>query len=218
MTDVLHSTRDRAALVPAGRSIMPPHGVHFDFLDESLIAGLLNLVASREAEFYQTRVASGIDPSERKSRGLNELEGFSAIFKTKIGGLVPQFLAKLGMAPAADGQVELQLVAHGDGAFFKRHVDTQRTRDRERMRVVTCVYYFHTLPKAFSGGALRIFSLGAPPTAEFVDIEPTYNSLLFFPSWAPHEVLPITCPSRRFLDSRFAINCLVHWPRHPVAV
>jgi asparagine synthetase B (glutamine-hydrolysing) len=45
------------------------------------------------------------------------------------------------------------------------------------------------------------------------DIEPIHNSLLMFPSWAPHEVMPVNCPSQRFIDSRFAINCWVHRER-----
>jgi Rps23 Pro-64 3,4-dihydroxylase Tpa1-like proline 4-hydroxylase len=43
--------------------------------------------------------------------------------------------------------------------------------------------------------------------AAFADIEPGQNRLVAFPSWAPHEVMPISCPSRRFIDSRFAVNC-----------
>jgi Rps23 Pro-64 3,4-dihydroxylase Tpa1-like proline 4-hydroxylase len=38
-----------------------------------------------------------------------------------------------------------------------------------------------------------------------------------FPSWAPHEVMPISCPSKRFTDSRFAINYWVYRARTPAA-
>jgi len=43
-----------------------------------------------------------------------------------------------------------------------------------------------------------------------VNIEPGRNGPLMFPSWAPHEVMPVNCPSGRFADSRFAINCWVY--------
>jgi SM-20-related protein len=33
-----------------------------------------------------------------------------------------------------------------------------------------------------------------------------------FPSWVLHEVRPVSCPSKRFVDSRFAINCWL-WRR-----
>jgi hypothetical protein len=46
--------------------------------------------------------------------------------------------------------------------------------------------------------------------ATFADIEPEYDTLVFFPSWSPHEVLPVHVPSGRFMDSRFDINCWIH--------
>ena len=61
-----------------------------------------------------------------------------------------------------------------------------------------------------AGGVLRIYSFtDNNDTGSFVDIELTNDSLVFFPSWLTHEVLPVTCPSGRFEDSRFAINCWV---------
>jgi hypothetical protein len=42
--------------------------------------------------------------------------------------------------------------------------------------------------------------------AVFVDMEPTNDTLVFFPTSFPHEVLPVTCPSDRFEDLHFAIN------------
>jgi Rps23 Pro-64 3,4-dihydroxylase Tpa1-like proline 4-hydroxylase len=57
---------------------------------------------------------------------------------------------------------------------------------------------------------LRIYAFAdEKETGAFVDIEPTNDTLVFFPSWFPHEVLPVACPSGRFEDSRFAINCWV---------
>jgi Rps23 Pro-64 3,4-dihydroxylase Tpa1-like proline 4-hydroxylase len=46
--------------------------------------------------------------------------------------------------------------------------------------------------------------------APFHDVEPLHNSLVVFPAWLPHEVLKVSCPSGRFADSRFAINCWFH--------
>ena len=78
-------------------------------------------------------------------------------------------------------------------------------------RVISAVYYFYRLPKSFSGGVLRLHSVaGGGEEGSFVDIEPTNDTLVFFPSWFPHEVLPVACPSGRFEDSRFTINCWFH--------
>jgi Rps23 Pro-64 3,4-dihydroxylase Tpa1-like proline 4-hydroxylase len=62
--------------------------------------------------------------------------------------------------------------------------------------------YFHAEPKAFTGGALRLYAIGRKEDEDFVDIEAVRNSLLVFPSWAPHEVTPVSCPSKRFSSTR----------------
>jgi SM-20-related protein len=40
----------------------------------------------------------------------------------------------------------------------------------------------------------------------YTDVEPHNNSILFFPSYVLHEVLPIRCPSGAFADGRFTLN------------
>ena len=41
------------------------------------------------------------------------------------------------------------------------------------------------------------------------EIEPRFDRAVFFPSWFPHEVLPVHCGSGAFADGRFAISCWV---------
>ena len=67
-----------------------------------------------------------------------------------------------------------------------------------------------------SGGALRLYAFG-PGGDRYEDVVPEHDSLIVFPSWAAHEVLPIACPSGRFADSRFALNCWFLRARAPVA-
>src|SRR5262249_22274511 len=133
------------------------------------------------------------------------------IFQTRVLDLAPGFISQMRASAAEDPRLETELVAHGDGSFYKRHVDTQTGHypDVKRIRVLSCVYYFNAKPKAFTGGALRLYALGGQEV-KFVDIEPVYNSLVTFLAWIPHEVMPISCPSRRFIDSRFAVNCWAH--------
>ncbi|MBE9012911.1 2OG-Fe(II) oxygenase, partial [Pseudanabaenaceae cyanobacterium LEGE 13415] len=40
----------------------------------------------------------------------------------------------------------------------------------------------------------------------YQEIQPINNSIIFFPSHFLHEVLPVSCPSRQFADSRFTLN------------
>jgi SM-20-related protein len=197
----------------SSRGLMPPYVVLRDFLDDATVAGLLALALSKQSDFAPTQVVGkALDPSIRVSTGLRELGGYRTLLKNKILSLVPELIARLQVTPFEACAVETELVAHGDGAFYKRHADTQTANydDVDRIRVLSGVYYFNAKPKAFTGGALRLYAIGGRPEQDFVDIEPLHNALLVFPSWAPHEVMPVQCPSQRFIDSRFAINCWVH--------
>jgi SM-20-related protein len=193
---------------------MPPYLVLREFLPEETVAGLLDYALAHEAAFEPTgtghKKEGAVKPATRRSVGIRDLGSFKPILKAKVLGLVPELVAKLGATPVPTPRLELQLVAHNDGAFYKRHIDTQTASERDQIRVLSGVYYFHAEPKAFSGGALRLYAIGGKPDHDFVDVQPAHNTLLVFPSWAPHEVMPISCPSGRFADSRFAINCWVH--------
>ena len=135
--------------------------------------------------------------------------------RERMRAALPQWCAGFGMAPFEPNAIELDMIAYNDGAFYRRHIDTGRlNRDRPGAgsagdRIITAVYYFHAEPKAFDGGELRLHAMAASAdgSALSADLPPRRNSLLIFPSWAPHEVLPVRCPSGAFRDSRFAINC-----------
>lgn len=209
-TELQHSV-EKAALP---RAIMPPYLVLRNFLEEETIAALLDYALAHEADFAPTRTGramsdGGVRPHIRISTGTRNLGPFRPILKAKILSLLPRWVETLRVTAVASPKLETELVAHNEGAFYKRHIDTQTASDRDHIRVLSGVYYFHAEPKAFTGGALRLYAIGGAD-APFVDIEPECNSLLVFPSWAPHEVMPISCPSGRFVDSRFAVNCWVH--------
>jgi Rps23 Pro-64 3,4-dihydroxylase Tpa1-like proline 4-hydroxylase len=143
---------------------------------------------------------------------LSNLDDFKGELRAKLKDLLPLMFGTLGNKPFIPSKIEGELVAHGNGAFFERHIDTITRLDHEgRNRIISAVYYFHVLPKAFSGGVLRIHSLAASgQEGTFVDIAPDYDTLVFFPSFFPHEVFPVKCASGQFLDSRFAINFWIH--------
>jgi SM-20-related protein len=192
-------------------TVMPPYLVIGGFLEEDAVASLLEFTLGHEHSFEPTKVGpEAIKPKIRVSLGLHDLGPFKPILKSKVLALVPDLVTKLKTPPVHTPQLELQLVAHGDGAFYKRHIDTRTVPDPDSIRVLSGVYYFHSHPKAFTGGALRLYAIGDPAMATFVDIEPEHNMLLVFPSWARHEVMRVNCPSKRFIDSRFAINCWVY--------
>jgi Rps23 Pro-64 3,4-dihydroxylase Tpa1-like proline 4-hydroxylase len=135
--------------------------------------------------------------------------------RSKLLETLPVAVNYLNLPAFEVAEVEMQMTAHNDGCFYKIHNDSGDTLTATR--ILTYVYYFYQAPKAFSGGELRLYNTeleGARQTAhsQFEDIEPRNNSIVFFDSRCMHEVRPIHCPSRRFIDGRFTLN---GWLRCP---
>ncbi len=192
---------------------IPPYKIVDGFLGEALICGLLDHARAEEANFSPTKVgkAEGIlDPGIRVSKVHRDFGELRDELKASFEKMMPKAIEELRIPPFDLAHCEIELVAHNDGAFYKRHIDTRTgVPDTKSQRALTGVLYFHSQPKQFSGGQFRLFSLNSQ---NFVDIEPQSDRLVLFPSWAPHEVMPISCPSGKFEHSRFAINC---WYRRP---
>src|SRR5262245_64089484 len=124
--------------------------------------------------------------------------------------MAPKLITDLHLTLFSPARYEIELVAHGDGAFYSRHIDTdtERGADADMHRIVSGVYYFNNEPKAFSGGALRLYSFGPfASNSRFVDIEPSHNTFVVFPSWVLQDVLPVSCPCKRFMDFLLLIIC-----------
>ena len=98
------------------------------------------------------------------------------------------------MPPFFPTNVEIQMTAHADGAFFRTHTDNGTYRLHRR--TLSYVYFFGERERAFSGGELVFDGL---------TLTPDRNSIVFFPSGCLHEFRPVqaVAPFRR---SRFTIN------------
>ncbi|PTS77990.1 prolyl 4-hydroxylase subunit alpha [Sphingomonas sp. HMWF008] len=194
---------------------IPPFAVRDLLLSDQDLADLLAFAVAHEADFKPTGIGShadgsgGLNPSYRSSRGLPSriFKPWRDRIKASVAPLLPGILTDLGMRAFDVARYEIELVRHNDGDFYKRHIDTQTGPTETARRAISLVYYFHAEPKAFEGGALRLYALNRNDV--FLDVEPRQNRLVAFASWVPHEVMPISCPSGRFIDSRFAINCWV---------
>ena len=188
------------------------------FLAAGDVADLLAYAEASENAFRPTSVSGGarprVDAAIRVSNRVSLDTAMKERLRARFGAVLADIVAELKVEPFELAKMEVELVAHGDGAFYRRHIDTRTQTDDRNLRAISATYYFHREPKAFAGGALRLYEVVPAGEARFVDLEPTHNSCVFFPSWMPHEVLPVACPSRRHMDSRFAINC---WYRRPRA-
>lgn len=201
-----------------GKRLLPPYRIFSEFLVDDLVTELQEHAATHKEAFQPATTLAGYDPAVRVSQKLYFNAAIKQKLQDKILPLTVDFIEALGVSSFEPDGVELELVAHGDGAFYSRHIDTftgEADASSERQRLISAVLYLHRSPKAFSGGALRLYGLGRGDTiADFVDIEPQHNSLVVFPSWVPHSVERVLCPSDDFMDSRFAINAWL-WRKKP---
>ncbi len=193
----------------------PTVAVRDAILSADDLSELLAFAVAHETAFAPTGVGNtgagtpGLNPKVRISRGLSA-EHFTPWrdrIEAIVAPLLPGILSDLGMKAFAIARYEIELVRHNDGDYYRRHIDTHTGPSDRARRAISLVYYFNAEPKAFTGGALRLYALNRNDV--FVDIEPERNRLVAFASWVPHEVMPVSCPSGRFGDSRFAINCWV---------
>jgi Rps23 Pro-64 3,4-dihydroxylase Tpa1-like proline 4-hydroxylase len=107
---------------------------------------------------------------------------------------------RLGYKAFPLGRIEVQIAASNDGDYFRLHMDGGPPDTRE----ISFVYFLHGEPRRFTGGELCV----AGET-----VLPEGDTLVFFPSVSPHEVLPLSVPSRTFADSRFTVNGWIHRKR-----
>ncbi len=189
---------------------VPPHLVRHGFLAEAECDALLEWAAARGETFGASMIRGSrtLNSGFRNSLDTRDLGEWKGVLRQRLGAILPEIFATLGVPAFPPSKIELQLAAYNHGHFYKPHVDLRTgPSDETSVRVLSAVYYFPAEPRQFSGGALRLLPLQQGGAS--ADIEPERNSLVVFPSWVPHEVRPVDCPSERFEDSRFAINCWV---------
>lgn len=168
--------------------------------------------AFRPARAYDRRTAEPVvDPGRRDCVLLDDLGPFREPVVRLMHAVAAEAAGELRIRDAPGQLREVEFAAYGDGGHFNAHVDLDASTDR--VRIVSCVYYFATTPRRFAGGHLRLYELpnprsDAPP--RFVDVEPETDTLVAFPSWLRHEVLPVHVSSGAWTDRRFSINAWLH--------
>ncbi len=189
-----------------------PYVVLEDFLAADQHAEIVRLALAAESGFAPSSVASG-SGRRRSSSVLHDTASIAAIVIPRLNQAVPDVARRLGvprMAGAAGAPgVECQVTAHNDGDFYGMHNDSG-ARGLEH-RTISYVYYFRSRPRAFRGGELRLYEVAIENDTYVAGdghwlVEPKDNSAVFFPSHTMHEVLPVSCASKQFADSRFTVN------------
>ena len=109
---------------------MMPHRILASWLGGDEADRLLSYAVAEEARFTETKVLlaneikSNVDRSLRRSRVLRDLGPFEQPLRTKAQDLHLTLEAAFGMSHKPAGEVEIELVAHGDGGFYRPHIDT----------------------------------------------------------------------------------------------
>jgi SM-20-related protein len=196
----------------------PAHYCLFEeFLSPAEWRTLLQFATDHEPRFQTSRVVSprngqGVaDHNYRRSRVLFQPAPFETLMADRLRYYFPRILSALKIPPFAVRQFEIQLTASNDGEFFRMHNDNST----QRGRAITFVLFFFAEPRAFSGGALRLYDTRSAngrliPTRSFVEILPRQNMIVFFPSHLLHEVTTVICPDKSFGSSRFTLNGWIH--------
>jgi Rps23 Pro-64 3,4-dihydroxylase Tpa1-like proline 4-hydroxylase len=189
--------------------VLPSHFIQLqDFLSALELEQLFNFVIEQENNFLPT-ANSANDPDYRRSMFLPIFEQFSELLINRVKAVVPQLVSHFKIVPFQIHYVEAQLTAHNNGNYYKVHNDNGSPDSATRE--LSYVYYFNREPKAFFGGELVIYDSKIEnnfyvAADSFKTVQPLNNSIVFFLSRYMHEVLPVSCPSQAFADSRFTIN------------
>ena len=180
----------------------------------------LVVYATRNQQIFTGSNTSTGATDYRESLVCFQFAPFDDLLRHRVRKLIPKVAAQLGLE-VPEGDIEIQLTAHNDGHYYRVHNDS--SGEGFMHRVISFVYYFHRTPKSFTGGELRLYDRDVQdgklrPAANYKDITPLDNSLVFFDSRDMHEVMPVVCPSKVFADGRFTINGWVALKRAEAAL
>ena len=178
---------------------LPPIFHKTDLMGTELHGDMLDFFLSHETEFSPARVGDNqLDTTNRVAvfRWTDDFPHLTEV-KAVLDGVFPDVCEALEI-PIFSASYDLQFQAHLDGGFHRPHPD----HDVENVRKLAFIYYFHTQPKGFDGGQLRIYAHAANGNAwydpmRFHTIPPTDNSVIFFPVEYYHEVLQVTSHKNR---------------------
>jgi Rps23 Pro-64 3,4-dihydroxylase Tpa1-like proline 4-hydroxylase len=187
-----------------------------EFLGLSELTWLWQFAMRSGPGFVRSQVVGhdheGEDPNVRRSWVLYDVNEIQPFFAGRVLQYLPQLLDALGHVQFPVRDIELQVTASNDGEFFRPHTDSGQTV--VHTREITFVYFCHREPRAFTGGELRVYDSVNPDASgaetDVHVIEPAQNTIVFFPSQYVHEVAPLSCPSREFVDSRLTFNGWLH--------
>lgn len=106
----------------------PPYGSISNWLGPETVQRLLDFAQMQRDGFVPTGIGHAetakIDVNIRRSSRVKDLGDLKKELRTKIREALPAMFQRLGADVFEPGRLEVEMVAHGDGAFFTEHRDT----------------------------------------------------------------------------------------------
>jgi len=133
------------------------------------------------------------------------LGGVRNLFRARIATQLDDAYEWFGIERPLNARLKVELTSHSNGEYYSIHRDSGGGYDR----YLSYVYYFHELPRKFSGGQLHLYDTDTTQNIylkSFTSIDPTHNSLIIFPSEYFHQVCKVTLSSNRRREGRFTLN------------
>ncbi len=133
----------------------PVHGRLANWLGSQMVDRLLDYAQSQRDNFNLSGIGrkenKRVDLTLRRSMALKQLGDLEDELVARARAALPVMFQQLGAARFEPSRFELEVVAHGDGAFYARHRDTNISSGPPlgNRRVISAVYYFHRLPIVF---------------------------------------------------------------------
>jgi Rps23 Pro-64 3,4-dihydroxylase Tpa1-like proline 4-hydroxylase len=181
-----------------------------NFLPQDFHDALIPFADATREKFVPSRVGKNAEykPDVRQTLELNEAwqdgDRFAGYLRR-----IPDLFSRLQFAPFPGVISAIRMRAYADSHFFKAHIDTQPGTSIAN-RVYNFVYFFHRVPKPYTGGELLLFDTDPEAmtfvSSRFTRVIPEDNAIILFPCAFYHSVLPVKCSTREFTDSRFVIN------------
>jgi tetratricopeptide (TPR) repeat protein len=148
------------------------------------------------------------NPDRRISFTVGGLKEIQASFWQHVAVVLPSLFQRLQVTPFTVAKTEVRVRTYRAGNFFEVHRDNSIPATADR--VVSFVYFFHRLPRRYTGGELLLLDTSTDSNkyaiTKFTRILPVDNALVLFGSRFYHAVLPVECTSPDPGDARFVIN------------
>src|SRR6266852_6053621 len=130
----------------------PAHGRIANWLGAAMLDRLLDYAQSQRDSFRASGIGEGdnkrVDLTLRRSSKLKDLGELKDELRQRAQAALPAMFEQLGTTPFEPSNFELEIVAHGDGAFYTRHRDNNLGHSGLiNRRLISAVYYFHGNPK-----------------------------------------------------------------------